>query len=469
MFDMDEGFYGAVVAEMNRRGEWITPYYNGHPWFEKPILLYWLAKPSMMLFGDWIGPRVPSLLATVGVYLLVAWFAKRRWDDQTARWCVLVTASSILVVGIGRMMMTDALLNLCLVGAFVFFWESLVGDRRWRLLSALFLGLSVLAKGPVGLPLFAIVAGWTYWREAELRPRFKGWWLAGIAVLAGTIATWYLPAYLANGHQFVDEFLIKQNLQRFTGGDPAHNTPIWSDPIYYPLVLMITMAPWVFYLRKAWPERTDTLGRYLVVWMLVPLIFFSISKAKLPHYALPCCVPIALLVGSYLARRESRAEVQRQSVRKLAYPMAMCGVVAVLINAVFLLYYNWGLLSGHAEVHALAFYVRAHAKTGEDVDSFQMPRRQHDLGTGRPRIQETSHPSLAMYLNRVINEPDTLEMLLDDPHPQWIITRANRISEREIDGARKVGRSLTQVLTSEKQDLYRLFYLDPAPETRTGR
>ena len=33
LFDIDEGFYGAVVAEMNRRGEWITPFYNGKPWF----------------------------------------------------------------------------------------------------------------------------------------------------------------------------------------------------------------------------------------------------------------------------------------------------------------------------------------------------------------------------------------------------------------------------------------------------
>jgi 4-amino-4-deoxy-L-arabinose transferase-like glycosyltransferase len=25
LFDLDEGFYAAVVAEMNRRGEWINP------------------------------------------------------------------------------------------------------------------------------------------------------------------------------------------------------------------------------------------------------------------------------------------------------------------------------------------------------------------------------------------------------------------------------------------------------------
>src|SRR4051812_41619111 len=105
LFDLDEGFYGAVVAEMNRRGEWITPYYNGQPWFEKPILLYWVAKPLMMLFGNVVGPRLPSILATLGTYALVARFVRRYWDHAAAQWCVLVLASTTLVVGLGRMMM----------------------------------------------------------------------------------------------------------------------------------------------------------------------------------------------------------------------------------------------------------------------------------------------------------------------------------------------------------------------------
>ncbi|HVT11900.1 MAG TPA: glycosyltransferase family 39 protein [Fimbriimonadaceae bacterium] len=466
LFDMDEGFYGAVVAEMNRRGEWITPYYNGHPWFEKPILLYWLAKPSMLLFGQWLGPRLPSILATIGTYLLVAWFARRRWDDHAARWCVLVTASSILVVGVGRMMMTDALLNVCLVGAFVFFWESLVGDRRWRLLSALFLGLSVLAKGPVGILLFVPVAGWTFWRERDLREAFRGWWLLGTLVLAATIATWYLPAFLVNGHEFVQKFLIEQNLNRFTGGDPAHTPPYFVGLATYFVVLLVCMAPWSFYFWRAWPRPGSGVERYLVVWALVPFVFFTISKAKLPHYVLPCAVPLAMLVGVHLARRTNEIE---DRIRALRYPLIACGVVAVLVNAVFLLYYNWDLLSGHAEVHRLAFFVRDNAAPGDDVAAYQMPRRQHDLGTGKPKIQETSHPSLVMYLNRTINEPDDMATLLADPHGEWVITRWNRIGPAEIDAAHHAGRDLEPVDTGHPPDLYRLYYLSPAPGPRTRR
>src|SRR5436305_1720172 len=85
LFDLDEGFYGAVIAEMNRRGEWITPYFNGHPWFEKPILLYWLAKPCLMLFGQTIGPRLPSVLASIGLFAWVTRFTRNHFGDAAAQ------------------------------------------------------------------------------------------------------------------------------------------------------------------------------------------------------------------------------------------------------------------------------------------------------------------------------------------------------------------------------------------------
>lgn len=470
MFDIDEGFYGAVVAEMNRRGEWITPFYNGHPWFEKPILLYWIAKPSMLVFGDWFGPRLPSVLATLGTYCLVAWFARRRFDDRTARLCVLVTASSLLVVGVGRMMMTDALLNFSLVGAFVFFWESLVDKPKWRLWSAFFLGLSVLAKGPVGLLLFIPIAGCTYWREKDLRPEFRGGWLVGTLILALTIATWYVPAYLVSGQEFVQKFLIEQNLNRFTGGDPAHTLPFFAGLPMYFIVILVGMAPWSFYLWKAWPRKgsSDAVGRYLLVWALVPFIFFTISKAKLPHYVLPCAVPFALLIGRYLSGRKPEPEHSEASwIRGLQRPAAICLAVALLAQFTFMALYTFQF---HAdEVHKLAFFVRDQAQPGDDVATYQLPRRQHDLGTGKLKIQETALPSLVMYLNRETREPDDMDTLLSDPHPQWVITRRDRITQSDVEYAHHEGRRLSQIVTPTPQDFYRLYYLTASPGARTRR
>lgn len=464
LFDVDEGFYGAVVAEMNRRGEWITPYYNGHPWFEKPILLYWLAKPFVALFGLAIGPRLPSILATLGTYWLVSWFGRRRFGDHVARWCVLVLSTSLLVVGVGRMMMTDALLQFCLSGAMLTFWESLEASPRWRWWTAFFLGLGVLAKGPVALLLFVPILVVTFavdwkpssrklvWQDQDFRAKFRGGWLVGILILAVTIASWYLPAYLVNGQEFVQKFLIEQNLNRFTGGDAAHTIPGAMGYLIYFVVLLIGMMPWIFFLRSSIKHSLESpLGRYFLVWGLIPFLFFTISKAKLPHYILPCCVPLAFVLGSRLANYRS----EDNSLRPYRGAFIASVVVTILANFGFIYYYNLF----HREVHELAYYVKDHQKPDEQVDSYQMSRRQKSMGTGKLKIQETSHPSLAMYLDQPLNEPETVEDLLANPAPQWIITRWNRLQSADVIQLKASGRTFEEV---DNGNLYKLFKLGPA-------
>ena len=87
----------------------------------------------------------------------------------------------------------------------------------------------------------------------------------------------------------------------------------------------------------------------------------------------------------------------------------------------------------HAEVHRVAAYVNAQGPG--NVAVYQMPRREHDLGTLKPTIQETSHPSLAMYLDRPLLEAETMEQLFQAPKPLWIITRMGRVTDEEIGRA----------------------------------
>ena len=41
LFDADEPAYAGAAREMLERGDWVTPYFNGQPRFDKPILFYW--------------------------------------------------------------------------------------------------------------------------------------------------------------------------------------------------------------------------------------------------------------------------------------------------------------------------------------------------------------------------------------------------------------------------------------------
>jgi 4-amino-4-deoxy-L-arabinose transferase-like glycosyltransferase len=481
LFDLDEGFYAAISAEMLRRGEWITPYYNGSPWFEKPILLYWIGIPSLALFGEWIGPRVPSVLATLLTYGLVGWLGARRLGPASGAWAVIALSTSLLVVASGRMMLTDPLLVFAFTGAMLTFFESLMGNPRWRLATAFLLGLAVLAKGPVALVLFAVIGGIVFARERELRPRFRGYWPAGTLILAATVALWYLPAYLASPHQFVQEFLIEQNIGRFRGGDEAHQIPgLWANLLFYPVVLLAGMLPWSFIgIGKAFsrggPRSAEstpvevaspreyvfsTFRRYLWVWFLTVLVFFTVSGAKLPHYILPAAPAVALLVGDFLGTRR-----RPLAAWKLALAAAWALGLWAFAQWGFNTYYWGGRAFGtdlpgfHAEVHDLALVVRERLKPGDEVAVYQMPRRERELATG-VRIQETSHPSLLLYLNRTVTEAETAEELLAPPGRVWVITRAGRIDEEELSAIERAGRRIEPVTTPTRQEMYRLWVIE---------
>ncbi len=452
LFDLDEGFYGAVVAEMNRRGEWITPYFNGHPWFEKPILTYWVTKPFLWLFGDTIGPRLPSILATAATFGVVVWFARRRMSDLAAAGAILILATSLLFVALGRMLMTDPLLDLAIVAGFLTFWESLVGDKKWRWVTAACLGAGVLAKGPVAILLFIPLAAWTFAREPELGAHFKGGWLVGTLILAAVIATWYVPAYLVNGQLFVQKFLIEQNLQRFTGGDAAHTLGGFASLIFFIPVFLLGMAPWSVILFKAWPrnkERTpeEARRRYLAAWAAIVFLFFTISGAKLVHYILPCFVPVALLVADYLATREEL---------KLKPLMIGSAVMCVVVNVGF---YAWYTVSHQNEAHALAREIRELAKPEEQVILYQLPRRQKSLGTGKPKIQETSLPSILMYLDRPALDTETIPPA--NGHPAYIFTRVGRLKPEDWDAAKGLGWNPSRLQSKTPQDQYEVWRLDP--------
>jgi 4-amino-4-deoxy-L-arabinose transferase-like glycosyltransferase len=449
LFDLDEGFYGAVVVEMNRRGEWIVPFYNGVPWWEKPILLYWLAKPTVALFGPDFGARLPSVLCGIGAYAFIFWWAKRRLSLAAAQLSVFILASSLLWIALSRMMMTDVPLTFAFNAACLLFWESLVGDKRWRIATAALLGIGVLAKGPVAVLLFIPIAAWTFWRERPLRKEFKGYWLLGFVAFLLVISTWYLPAYLQHRDTFVQRFLIEQNLNRFTGGDAAHTIGGIANLFFFIPIVLLGMMPWSLKIFSAWPKKgDDALTRYLALCAAVPFVFFTISGAKLVHYVLPCFVPLALLVADRLAFSWS-SDGKSLKPEKWRVIFVSLPILAVLANVGFIAWYR---ASGHAEVHELARKIPKDAY----VAVYQMPRRQKDLGTGKPKLQETSHPSLPFILNRVVLEAEKPGELAKAPMPLYVLTRTGRFSLNDLASLRKSGLSVVQ-LSAPRYQNYQLY------------
>lgn len=447
LFDLDEGFYGAISREMLRRGDWITPYYNGAPWFEKPILVYWLTAPSIALFGEDFGPRLPSALCVLGLYW-VTWHAvRRRYDDLTANLATLMLASSLLVVACGRQLMTDMPLVLAVFAAIYSFWRSLTDDPKWRLVTAFWLGVSVLAKGPVGVVLFFILAGSTYWREPELRPKFAKYWGLGGLIFVAIVATWYMPAYLNNREHFVEEFIIRQNIGRFTGGDVAHTPNRLAGLFVYIPILLLGAFPWSLAFPKAWKSLAaqDAFVRFNFRWFLTIFVFFTLTGAKLMHYILPAVPALVVIVAVYTAERwRSRGMVE--SLRPLIGPIAATVAAAVIVNFGQWWYYhgaNSALPNQVAKSNApdqaeLHGFTRMARDRRLPIVVYQMAKREG----AKTLLQETSHPSVVFYANQVVGVAESPEDLAQVRRPYALLTRVGRISDEQANQLRNEGASL---------------------------
>jgi 4-amino-4-deoxy-L-arabinose transferase-like glycosyltransferase len=134
-----------------------------------------------------------------------------------------------------------------------------------------------------------------------------------------------LPWFIAVQRQnptFFREFFLEHNLERFATGRYQHAQPFW----YYFVVILLAVMPWTVVavralidgiltsvaewrsrrasLCKCAPDRPgDAFPEFLVIWALIPIVFFSLSQSKLPGYILPSIPPIAILTGDYLFRR----------------------------------------------------------------------------------------------------------------------------------------------------------------------
>jgi len=122
--------------------------------------------------------------------------------------------------------------------------------------------------------------------------------LSGVAVAL----PWYWLCYRANGWSFIQEFVINHNLARFFTDRYQHAQPFW---FYIPIVFA-GLLPWIFqvlppawqWLRSVWLEpKNDRESALFWAWAVFPLVFFSLSRSKLPGYVLPMFPPLALLTA----------------------------------------------------------------------------------------------------------------------------------------------------------------------------
>ena len=331
----DEPRYAQIAHEMlvrfdsahtfgDKLGACVTPYLYGRPWLEKPALYYWRAMFLFQDFGvhDW-SARLPS---TTFAFIMVGliYLHMRRFRPGGHLDAALITVACAGIIGFARGASTDmqmaAPLAIGLLGWYAWYETD---SKFWLYDIYFFTGLATLAKGPVA-PFLAIViiVAFAFLRREWSILRRSLWW-PGLVLYFAMVLPWFIAVQHQNP-TFFREFFLEHNIERFTTDLYQHVEPFW----YYLPVVLLAMMPWTVIAVRAlvdgiqtsvceWRLRHssdckrcanrpgDAFPEFLVIWALIPIVFFSFSRSKLPGYILPSIPPIAILTGDYLYRRRN--------------------------------------------------------------------------------------------------------------------------------------------------------------------
>jgi 4-amino-4-deoxy-L-arabinose transferase-like glycosyltransferase len=312
LWDNSETAYGEVAREILLTHDWVVMHLNGVPYFVQPPLYFWLGAAFSTLMGATaFALRLPSALATIALGAFTGYAVARQAGTRVGVYAAVILSTCLMQVVIGRLAIMDALLDLA-VAMSIFWWFRGIetGRDRYVVYGWMAAAGGFLAKGPVApvVALLVIVPFYLWNRRSEpAAPSLRGW-IVGAIVFVAIVAPWPI-ALVAHYHLFPIEKLIGEyTIGRYTGVVENQSGPVW----YYLPVVVLGFFPWIAFLPMAIVDGLRSLGggspqeparqrllRLAFVWSVIPLLFFSFARTKLPNYIALEFPALALLTALY--------------------------------------------------------------------------------------------------------------------------------------------------------------------------
>jgi len=345
LWDNSETAYGEVAREILLTHDWVVMHLNAVPYFVQPPLYFWLGALFSMLLGGatTFALRLPSALATIAMGGLTGYAVARQAGTRVGIYAAVVLSTCLMQVVIGRLAIMDALLDLA-VALTIFWWFRGLetGQDRYTIYGWIAAGFGFLAKGPVAPVVAAMtILPFYFWNrrcETTHAPSARAWIVGGLAFLA--IAAPWPIALVAHYRLFPLEKLIGEyTFGRYTSVVENQSGPFW----YYLPVIILGFFPWIAFLPtaiaygvrtlRAAPAQEPQISRLLRLgfcWIVVPLVFFSVARTKLPNYVALELPALALVTALYFEAVVVKGAMRSAVISAATVPVTI-GALAIAI------------------------------------------------------------------------------------------------------------------------------------------
>jgi 4-amino-4-deoxy-L-arabinose transferase-like glycosyltransferase len=346
----DEGRNAEVGREMKESGAWLVPTYDGIAYLDKPVFYFKAVAISLACFGDSeTAARIPSAVFGVALLGLIYIFCRREYGVRCAMLATIVLATMPLFFVYARTVIFDiALCFFTVLAVFAGYWaeESEGNSRRlWYLAGAIAAGLATLVKGPIGFLIPGLVL-FIFHRVQGRRGVWKRFFAPlNLLVFFAVVLPWFVGLSLAH-RDFAYYGIVEESFNRFTTMEFHRSKPFY----FYGIIVLGMFLPWSLLLQEAavaaWKSRRERMRADVlcIVWAVVVVIFFSLSKSKMPGYILSAGVACAILVARLFDK--ALAEPDGKSARIARHAAIIFMMICLAGMAVML------FLSSHTQLLA---------------------------------------------------------------------------------------------------------------------
>ena len=337
-----EDRWAEIVREMRLTGDYFHPRINGLPYFDKPLLSYWLIAAVSAVTGrmDEMVLRFPSAVAGLAALWGTMNLARRLFSKQaavTAGWILLGSYGFVFWARTGEADMENLA---AIVLAVAWYWarRDKPGFFSYLIFYLIcFVGAHTKGMATIAVPMIVVLPDMLREKRWRSYISFSNF-LALIIGLCVYLAPFlYADATRAGYRSSGLWFAFRENITRyfrpFDHKEPWYVYFYYLPKLFFPWIVLLVGAIWTCienFRKLNWPTR------WLCISTLLIFLFFTFSGSRRSYYVLPIVPFCALMVSQYLV-----VEPKEQSRRTMLSIQG--GVLLTLSGAMILspLIWSW--------------------------------------------------------------------------------------------------------------------------------